>query len=484
MLIDKEILRLIFGLKLRSIREEKKLSLKELSKISGLSPSYLNEIEKGKKYPKTEKIIILAQGLNEKYENLISLELKKEFQTLKSLLDQNILKKIPLNSFGIPVTTLFELMANEPEKMSYLVGSLLEIARAHNISVDDIFYAILRSHIDINQNYFPDIEKKSSEIFQKYNFANLTFNQKLILIQKILSHDYKVKIYEEEFEFYNKRLKSLAYFTKNDGKKLFLSRKLNDLDKIFILAREYGHKLFKHDQAPTNSLITNFDSYEELYNHFEANYFALGLLIPFDFAKNAILEILKSPTPIESLKKAINESGMQPDALIQRFSQILPKEFNLNQIFFLRYEYDQEKEKYQISRELHLSSLHGPHRIKGNENYCLRWIISQLSLKCINGSDEFVVGIQRSNFVDNQNEYLILACSFKNPLEKNKTTSVCIGILINEHAKKIIPILNTLDIQSVQVGETCERCSIIDCKDRKKDKEVSIEEIIESSFLV
>jgi transcriptional regulator with XRE-family HTH domain len=33
-----------------------------LAKITNLSKSYLNEIEKGKKYPKTEKVILLAEN--------------------------------------------------------------------------------------------------------------------------------------------------------------------------------------------------------------------------------------------------------------------------------------------------------------------------------------------------------------------------------------------------------------------------------------
>ena len=49
MIANKETIRLIFGLKLRQIRQEKKLSLVELSKQTGISQSYLNEIEKGKK---------------------------------------------------------------------------------------------------------------------------------------------------------------------------------------------------------------------------------------------------------------------------------------------------------------------------------------------------------------------------------------------------------------------------------------------------
>ncbi|HLE37940.1 MAG TPA: helix-turn-helix transcriptional regulator, partial [Candidatus Acidoferrales bacterium] len=47
----------IFGLKLHHLREAKGYGLKELSEKVGLSPSYLNEIEKGKKYPKADKIL-------------------------------------------------------------------------------------------------------------------------------------------------------------------------------------------------------------------------------------------------------------------------------------------------------------------------------------------------------------------------------------------------------------------------------------------
>ena len=53
----------IFGLKLRQLREDRGLGLKELSALAGMSPSYVNEIEKGKKYPKADKILQLAEAL-------------------------------------------------------------------------------------------------------------------------------------------------------------------------------------------------------------------------------------------------------------------------------------------------------------------------------------------------------------------------------------------------------------------------------------
>ena len=54
--------KIILGLKVRQLRTDKGLSLSELNKTSGMSISYLNEIEKGKKYPRKDKLNQLADA--------------------------------------------------------------------------------------------------------------------------------------------------------------------------------------------------------------------------------------------------------------------------------------------------------------------------------------------------------------------------------------------------------------------------------------
>ena len=78
--------KIIFGLKIRQLRLDKKLSLSEVAEKSGLSISYLNEIEKGKKYPKTEKIMALSDALNIDYDSLKTL---LESVKTKKLLKRN-----------------------------------------------------------------------------------------------------------------------------------------------------------------------------------------------------------------------------------------------------------------------------------------------------------------------------------------------------------------------------------------------------------
>jgi len=53
----------------------KKFGLKQLAALTGLSASYINEIEKGKKYPKAEKIMMLAEGLGVEYDDLIPISI-------------------------------------------------------------------------------------------------------------------------------------------------------------------------------------------------------------------------------------------------------------------------------------------------------------------------------------------------------------------------------------------------------------------------
>ena len=73
--IEKDYIKLIIGLKLKQVRTQKNLSLFGLAKLTNLSKSYLNEIEKGKKYPKTDKILLLCSHLDVPYDQMVSLKL-------------------------------------------------------------------------------------------------------------------------------------------------------------------------------------------------------------------------------------------------------------------------------------------------------------------------------------------------------------------------------------------------------------------------
>jgi transcriptional regulator with XRE-family HTH domain len=58
--VGTELVNIIFGLKVRQARTAAGLTLTELAAEADLSPSYLTEIEKGRKYPRADKILRMA----------------------------------------------------------------------------------------------------------------------------------------------------------------------------------------------------------------------------------------------------------------------------------------------------------------------------------------------------------------------------------------------------------------------------------------
>jgi len=95
--------KIIFGVKIRFLRQQAGYAFADFSKKTGMSVSYLNEIEKGKKYPKEDKIILLADALEVSADMLKSSYLPNQLKPVKELLESNFLNELPLDMFGINI---------------------------------------------------------------------------------------------------------------------------------------------------------------------------------------------------------------------------------------------------------------------------------------------------------------------------------------------------------------------------------------------
>ena len=93
---ESDFIKTVFGLKLRQQRQKKNWSLQDLADKTKLSKSYLNEIENGKKYPKHDKIIQLADVLNCKFDDLVSTKLDKNLAPFSEILQSDFFKEVPL----------------------------------------------------------------------------------------------------------------------------------------------------------------------------------------------------------------------------------------------------------------------------------------------------------------------------------------------------------------------------------------------------
>src|SRR5882757_8110215 len=121
-------LKFILGLKLSQLRREKKYPLKRLASLSGLSVSYLNEIEKGKKYPKPEKIFALAEALGVKYEDLVSLDLGANMTSLEKMLKTGALQNFPFEIFGVHYSGLLAARPAAPARVRAQLATFQKIS--------------------------------------------------------------------------------------------------------------------------------------------------------------------------------------------------------------------------------------------------------------------------------------------------------------------------------------------------------------------
>ena len=234
---SEENIRLIFGLKLNQLRTERRLSPQELSQKAGLSVSYLNEIEKGKKYPKQDKILALASALDVSYDQLVSLRLTKNLSPITQLLASDFIKEIPFDTFGIEKQKLLEMIAHAPLKVSAFISTILEIARNYNLKTEHFYFAALRSYQEMHDNYFEEYEEEAERFRQEYQLTqNPITNDDLL---SLLSQTFKVKVEQKDFSGFE-YLKSFRVITlpASQPSHMLINQALNEQQAAFYYARE------------------------------------------------------------------------------------------------------------------------------------------------------------------------------------------------------------------------------------------------------
>ncbi len=467
--LSEEKIRLIFGLKLRQMRMDKNLSLQELAEKSGLSVSYINEIEKGKKYPKTDKIALLSNALEVPYDQMVSLKLSKQLAPLADILYSGFLDEIPLELFGIDSQKIIEMVAAAPAKVSAFISTLIEIARNYNMNKEHFYSAALRSYQELHENYFDEIEKDAYRFFKDFDIAEnkaLTYEQ----LKLILENHFNCIIDEEELSKYPLLVSFRSLFKSGNPHKLLLNKELSNKQKCFILAKEIGYHYLKLPLEQRTYLYkdwVNTQSFEHAFINFKASYFAGAILLP----EKAMVGEIGNFFELEEFSEVYLLNLMKkwestPETLMYRFTNLIPKHFGIHNLFFLRFNNSKDTESYYLSKELHLNRQHNPHANENGEHYCRRWMALKIFQKLRENNGKTVVGVQKSSYVNTQNEYLILTLARQTLRKPQSNISISVGMQYNAELKRKIKWVQDEKIPQVTVNVTCQRCSLIDCTDR------------------
>ena len=464
--MEEEYIKLIFGLKLRQIRNDRGLSLFGLSKLSGMSKSYLNEIEKGKKYPKPDKIAILSEKLEVPYDQLVSLKLDKNLAPIGKLLQSKVLKEIPLDLFGIEEAKLIDIVANAPAKVNAFISTIIEIAQNYNFSRENFFLASVRSFQEANNNYFDNIEQQAAKFLNTYK-SELGKPLASKDLEGILVKKYGYTINETELSKYEALAKLRAVFIPKT-KTLLLSDSLDEEQRNFIYAKEVAYNYLKiKDRLYTFSWI-KFENFEQVINNFYASYFAGALIVPkVDLTSHLASLFGKEKFDREEFMSTMEAFNASPETFYQRLTNILPRSFNIQDLFFLRFTHVAGSGKFHLTKELHLSHQQSPRANENHQHYCRRWVSLKVLQDISWNGQEHEFDLQISRYADGK-RYLVLSSATKDPFRHNQYRSITLGLLINKHLERKLKFLNDADLKTIDVGVTCERCAVQDCMVRQK----------------
>ncbi|MBK6931754.1 MAG: helix-turn-helix transcriptional regulator [Saprospirales bacterium] len=462
--------RMVLGLKVRQFRQERNWNFEELSKHTGISVSYLNEIEKGKKYPQPENLKKLADAFGVGSEFLASTELSKHFAPLGDLLESNFLQELPLDFFGIELQQVVEIIARAPDRVNAFISALLEIARNYSLRNENFYFAALRAYQELHMNYLEDIERVADTFVQRHRLPE-NGGVPAQFLADLLVAEYHYRIDEKGLDEHPELQSMRAVF--NPRKRLLLlNRRLNERQRAFQLAKELGFNVLQLKVRPLASALLRINSFEEVLNNYKAAYFAVALLVNRNaFVRDLQTFFQQSAWSEPYLFQLMAKYQASPEVLFQRFN-VLSLDFDLQKVFFLRFIHDLERDKFDIDKELHLNRRHQPHASGLDEHYCRRWLSISLLRDLQNYQRQSgdhtrpLAGVQRALFADSQEEYICFAVAKPGFPTLDRNVSVTLGILLDEQARQVIRFWDDPSIPRHTVNVTCERCAISGCRER------------------
>lgn len=462
--------KIIFGLKVRQLRTERNLSFAVLAEQTGMSISYLNEIEKGKKYPKEDKIVLLSHALHTTPTELTSEDMPQSLAPVEDLLQSNFLNELPLDLFGIELSKVIEIIANAPLRVGAFVSTLVELSRNYALREENFYFGALRSYLELHNNYFEDLEEAVKQ-FSKQNKIPTGHALPSHYLSQLLEKKFGYKIIDNGLDEYPE-LKNIRSVFVPKSKELLLNGSMSELQKVFQFGKELGfNALGLKERAYTSSLL-RVKTFDEALNHFKAGYFSAALLINRESFIKDIEQFLKMDSwdNGSDLTKLMQRYQATPEMIFQRMTNVLPNFFNLKKLFFLRFIHHKKNNKFEINKELHLNRRHQPHGNGLDEHYCRRWVSISLLQQLDDLQNDintpnvpYIINIQKSKFHGTQDEYLCITIAHA---QNTRNVSVTIGIIVDSESKNKIKFLNDSSITSKEVNTTCERCSIMNCHER------------------
>jgi len=461
--MNEENIKIIFGIKIKSYRANLGLSLQELSKKSTIAVSYLSEIESGKKYPKPEKLIRLAQALGVDYDTLVSTKVSKNLDPFAALINSDLIKQFPFHLFGISASDILGLFKNNPEHAHAFLQTFLQISRAYDMSVENFLFAALRTYVRQCNNFFPDLENLANQYARQLEIDG--HKPSFLQLKMILEESHSYTIEETELT-QHPELNSLRSVLRGNGI-LSINGNLLASQKAFILAREIGFLEMEIKERPLTSSWIKVQSFDQLVNNFKASYFGGALLLQKDHLAKDLHHLMEQSTwDNDTFMALLDVYQATPEMLLHRMSQLLPGVLELTNVFYFRFVNAADHSSTILTKELNLTDTLFTYGLGINEHHCRRLLPLRLLKILRHNLEPLAVGAQKIEFVTNGATFLLLSMARPLSLLKTRGSAIVLGIKIDKNSKSSIKFINDPAIKAEKVSESCERCPLTDCNER------------------
>jgi predicted transcriptional regulator/DNA-binding XRE family transcriptional regulator len=465
------------GHRLRELRLDRAHSQADFARRLGISPSYLNLIEKGRRtvqLPLLWKALELLQVEPEPF--LDSLGEQPVEQSLALLLDEPLLRTLNLDRDDLAtlsaepmavttVTTLFNLYKNtrsQLEKLQQIISrrEADEKARAslerHGYAGDtalNLDYSPLDEVVDFIQahhNYFPEIEEASAAARRDFGLERRVLSDVLVrVLTERLGVDVTI--------FPPGQASSVVRYYDHAAGKLSMSSQLSEARRKFDLAHVIGLRRIAElglDRTIAGSFSARHPETPQLVRIHLANYFAGALLMPYE---DVFREAQRTRYDVEGLA---GQFEMSYEAIGHRLTNLSDPKRRGVPMHFLRFDVGGN-----LSKRYSATGLGFPVGLGS----CPKWVVHTAFLTPSTISRQFSV-------MPDGTSYFCFARVNASPVQGSLVKGSVYSIGLGTHAEDAHHLGYADDLPrwaperaariAVPVGITCRFCERTDCSQR------------------
>jgi transcriptional regulator with XRE-family HTH domain len=455
-------LRLVLGLKVRALRAGRGWTLQELARRAGVAISYLSEIEKGKKYPKPEKLLALAAALEVSFEELVSPRVAEELSPLGAFAGSEFLREFPFELFGLTASDLFGLVAADPKRAGALLRTFGDIARRYDLEVEHLLFAALRSYQQLHGNYFPEIEAAADRFRAESGWGpDERLDEKRL--RERLERRFGIAVDLAELGARRALGDLRSVFAPGPPPVLHVHPQLLPPQRAFAMAREAGYRVLGLEERPLTGSWLKATTFEEVFNNFRASYFAGALLLPRAALLARLRALFGAPRfRPRALVELLRVFGATPEMLFYRISQLAPAELGLPDLFFVRFFREPERRKPRLTKVLNLARVPVPHGVSPEEHSCPRLpgvsLLGDRALDRAGAGAPPPVAAARCRFQSEPVEFLVISMARHLALHPRTISSVSLGLQVDDRLRRAVRFLDDPALARLEVDLTCERC--------------------------